>query len=119
MPNTAEENNKPKSNKKYRYLLICSKRGVFLGLDTIYAYFAGLNTHKLSSAPTFETAEYALELGEKYLSIDSEDQMYFTLPVELPPKVAKASVIDIIKAGGGAYIGDMIKNIPDISKTVH
>lgn len=106
-------------NKYVRYILVCEKRGLFLGIDSQYAYFAGINSNNATYAPTFPDAKTALDWGYQFLNL-GYDYTYYAFPVNMPNKNEQfAHVVDIIKAGWGEYTGDMLCNIRGGSRTIH
>lgn len=99
-----------------RYILIDSKRGVFLGVDSHYAYFSTVNPIESYKATTFKTPEEALEFGKEVLNYNAEYD-YEAAPVKVAGKFATA--LEIIQAGKGEHIGDMFAYMPGASSTIH
>jgi hypothetical protein len=99
-----------------RYIIICKDRGVFVGIDGVFAFFAKgcpLKTYHAASFPSYAEAE---AFATNNLNHTHE---YGFMIIGIEAKGPYVNVVDIIKAGYGDYTHNMITNMPSFQPTMH
>ena len=98
-----------------RYVLIDKIKGVFLGVDPLRnPCFADENRYCAANSCSFEYEKLAKNFAE-----DSGIWNNDTILVKVDTNGPFVSVVDIIKAGHGDHVFDMINYIPMQSKEIH
>ena len=93
-----------------RYVLICTQRGVFIGVDDHYAYFSKFNAAGAWQASSFTSEESARAFGVENLNHAYE---YEYIVGEIETKDKHVHVVDMVKAGLGEHLGDMFMHMPN------
>ena len=98
-----------------RYLLINKEMGVFLGTYNKFVLFAKNDAIDSVKAYSFKDEASA----RKFTSggTDLSEEQYFIAPIEANDKYVH--VVDLIKAGYGDHVYNLINNIEMISHQVH
>lgn len=102
-------------NPLEKWLLVCGRRGLFLGTDRVHAYFALVNSNGAVHAPVFDTPNDALGYGYQHLN-GGYHYDYLAVPIILKKGQEYAHILDIINAGFGNLAGDMFCNLPGYSE---
>ena len=98
-----------------RYLLINKEMGVFLGTYLKYVIFAKSDTDEIVKAYSFKDEESARKFAKIGTEMSEED--YFIAPIEANDKYVH--VVDLIKAGYGDHVHNLMNNIEMVSYQVH
>jgi hypothetical protein len=98
-----------------RYLLIDKKLGVFLGTYLKFALFAANEGLDIVKAYTFETETDVHKFVETNTGLKEDE--YFIAPIETKEKYV--TIIELIKAGYGEHIHNMINNLQMLSYSEH
>ena len=115
-----------------KYIIIEPEDGVFLGttgrpeaaavIDVprtarVIALFSGNNIFDLTKAAAFFEKEHASEYMKAY--IKRPGSAAFVAEVESNNTYPYVEVVDIVKAGYGEYVWDMIDCLPMSSEAIH
>jgi hypothetical protein len=98
-----------------RYLLINKEMGVFLGTYLKYVLFAKSDAEEIVKAYSFSDEESARIFAMKGTEMSQED--YFIAPIQANDKYVH--VVDLIKAGYGDHVYNLMNNIEMVSYEVH
>jgi predicted Co/Zn/Cd cation transporter (cation efflux family) len=98
-----------------RYLLINKEMGVFLGTYLKYVLFAKSDAEEIVKAYSFSDEESAREFAKIGTEMSQED--YFIAPIQANDKYVH--VVDLIKAGYGDHVYNLMNNIEMVSYEVH
>jgi hypothetical protein len=98
-----------------RYLLINKEMGVFLGTYLKYVLFAKSDAEEIVKAYSFSDEESARIFAMKGAEMSQED--YFIAPIQANDKYVH--VVDLIKAGYGDHVYNLMNNIEMVSYEVH
>ena len=98
-----------------RYVLICTQRGVFIGVDDHYAYFSNFNGIGAYRCSTFKTEKDAQAFGVENLNQTYE---YEYIVKEVRTQDKHAHVVELLQAGLGEYCGDMFTHMPNFHPVV-
>ena len=99
-----------------KYLIICEKRGVFLGTYLRLGFFSLLDNFGSYKAPAFDSIKDAIDYAEEFMNIDKTQKFMYP---SFSTKEKHISIIDIARSGYGQYAGDMMSNLPNYSETMH
>ena len=98
-----------------RYLLINKEMGVFLGTYLKYVLFAKSDADEIVKAYSFKDEESARKFAKVGTDMNEED--YFIAPIEANDKYVH--IVDLIKAGYGDHVYNLMNNIEMVSYQVH
>lgn len=98
-----------------RYLLINKEMGVFLGTHLKYVFFAKNDAEDIVKAYSFKDEESVHKFVK--ISTNMNEEQYFVAPIKSDDK--HVHVIDLIKAGYGDHVYNLMNNIEMISHKVH
>lgn len=102
------------AKNEIKYLLVCVRRGMFLGTSGDHAFFTKVE-NGATHAPLFTTHLEALRFGYQHLN-NGYEYAYAALPIEVKKKSGYVDVVSIIKAGWGEYVDDMFTNLNGYSE---
>jgi hypothetical protein len=89
--------------------------GVFLGTYLKYVLFAKSDAEEIVKAYSFKDEESAREFAKIGTEMSQED--YFIAPIQANDKYVH--VVDLIKAGYGDHVYNLMNNIEMVSYEVH
>ena len=98
-----------------RYLLIHKEMGVFLGTHLKFVLFAKSDANEVVKAYSFSDEESARIFAMK--GTDMSEEQYFIAPIQADSKYVH--VVDLIKAGYGDHVFNLMNNIEMVSYEVH